>query len=69
MTASDLLRIIARGVEIGQMGRRRNLSREDMMTSAREYCDAAELSYARSDLRVVERVGFLNANTQNGELS
>lgn len=60
MIASDLLRIIARGVEIGRGGDRvRNLSRDDVMTKARDYCDANGLSYARTDLRVVERVGFL----------
>lgn len=55
----DLLRIIARGVEIGQSGRVRHFSLGDVMTLARDYCDAHGLSYARSDLRVVERAGFL----------
>jgi hypothetical protein len=59
MTASDLLRIIARGAEIGQSGKVRNLNLNDVMLRARDYCDANGLSYARSDLRVVERVGFL----------
>lgn len=61
MTPSDLLRTIARGAEIGQSGKVRDLKRGDLMTLARNYCDEHGLSYARSDLRVVERVGFLNA--------
>jgi hypothetical protein len=57
--ADELLRIIARGVEIGQCDRLRVLSRDDVITKARDYCDAHGLSYARTDLRVLERVGFL----------
>lgn len=32
-----------------------------MMNIAREYCDANGLSYARSDLEIVERTAFLDA--------
>lgn len=56
---SDLLRIIARGVEIGQSGNMNTLRRTGMMNLARDYCDANGLSYATTDLRVVELVGFL----------
>ncbi len=59
--ADELLRIIARGVEIGHAGNLRHLSRRDIMNKARDYCDAHSLSYARSDLQVVERGGVLNA--------
>lgn len=57
--AEQLLRIIARGVEIGQSGKQRDLSRGDMTARARDYCDANGLSYAQKDLRPVEREGFL----------
>lgn len=63
-TMSDLLRIIARGVEIGQSGRPRDLNRGDMQRLARQYCDDNKLSYAVKDLRVEERVGFLNAEKE-----
>lgn len=59
MTPSALLRIIARGVEIGQSGKQRDLNRGDMQRLARQYCDDNKLTYAVKDLRVEERVGFL----------
>lgn len=59
--ADELLRIIARGVEVGRMGKIRKLTAGDMTTMARDYCDANRLSYSIADLRVVERAGFLNA--------
>lgn len=64
--ASELLRIIARGVKIGHTGRTLDLRRGDLMTLAREYCDAHGLSYARTDLQVVEREGFLTARIEGG---
>lgn len=59
MTAFDLLRIIARGVEVGHMGKIRKLTAGDMTTLARDYCDDNRLSYSIADLKVVERAGFL----------
>jgi hypothetical protein len=64
MTPSDLLRIIARGVEIGQSGNRQKICRTKMMNLARDYCDDNGLSYATTDLRVEERGGFLNAGKE-----
>lgn len=59
-----LLRIIARGVEIGQSGRARDLNRGDMQRLARQYCDDNKLTYAVKDLRVEERVGFLKVGKE-----
>lgn len=62
MTPAAILRIIARGVEVGHSGMRlHTLKRDDMQTLARDYCDEHGLTYAPSDLRFVERVAFLNA--------
>lgn len=63
MTPSDLLRTIARGVEVGQSGRLHRLSRTELMNIARDYCDDNGLTYAPSDLQTFERENFLNAGT------
>jgi hypothetical protein len=61
MTPAAILRIIARGVEVGHTGRMHTLRRNELMAKARDYCDEHGLTYAQSDLQFVERVAFLNA--------
>lgn len=62
--ATSLLRIIARGVEVGQCGNMRKLYREDMITLARNYCDANGLSYSQKDLRVDEALARIEAEAR-----
>lgn len=52
--AADLLQkiaTIARGVEVGITGRLRDVRRGDMMTIARDICDAYGVSYKQTDLK------------------